>query len=172
MKEEPVYCANDRSAFTTEESCLLYERITVNLELIHEQAFSPELAIHIRQLHKAVFSIHAGEQRLQYILSIIHFARLASRGVCELSELLDSLFIDQVAPTDNDEVELSSEDDWRGAFGGIARELVDLPYDATREEVCSILRRYDSNRLIAVIETLEESPIPLRTYKIIRDYMP
>jgi hypothetical protein len=56
MKQEPVYCANDRSAFTTEESCLLYERIIVNLERLNEQSFPPELAIRIRQLQKSLHS--------------------------------------------------------------------------------------------------------------------
>ncbi len=171
MKEERIYYANDRSTFTTEESCLLYERIIVNLERLNEQAFPPELAIHIRQLQKSLFSIQAGEQRLQYMLSIIHFARLISRGVADLSAIMDALFIDQVSPIDHEQEEVASDDDWKSAFGGIARELVDLPHDATREEVCGILRRHDSNRLMAVLETLEESPIPLRTYKLIRDYL-
>ena len=171
MREEKIFYAYDSSMFTNEQRCILYEEIADNLLKLHNQEFAPEVSIHVSQLHKSIFSVPAGDKRLDYMLSMIQVARSMSKGIADFADLINAICLCEGSRSGPDPQDIEDVEDWKCSFGGIAKEIVDIPPDASPEDVIKVLRQHDSNRLATVLSGLEDTQLPIRIYYIISAYL-
>jgi hypothetical protein len=100
----------------------------------------------------------SGEKKLDRMLSLYYLTYRLFGELEDVNELLSDAFSWEITG-------------WKSKFGGIAWELVNLPGSASREDVGRVLRKYDSNRISCALEAIEDSEIPLRIYKIIKEYL-
>ena len=160
MKEATIYYAEDGSAFADPRKCILYEKIMQNIDALQQENSRQHGSMCIDLLKGFLLESDLGEERLQKFLAMVYVVTLVGQGINELKDALGDLYVPG-----------SIQSDWKNEYGGIAGEIISLPIDATLEDVCKLLRKYDSERLSLVLETLEDSPIPLRTYKLVRKYL-
>jgi hypothetical protein len=99
-----------------------------------------------------------GNEKLDRMLALYYLTYRIFRELDDVNELLSDAFAYEVSG-------------WKGKYQGIAREFVNLSGNASREDVGRLLRKYDSNRISCVLESIEDSEIPLRIYKMIKEYL-
>jgi hypothetical protein len=153
MEEKTTYVAQDGSEFNDKTRCLMYERLSQSLQEI------PACE------NEEVYSIHSfitetiGETRLNRALACLYWSSHTFGLMPESEELLPPVLRQKELRT------------WRDNYNGIARAIVDLPEMATKEEIGSLIRQYSSDLIATALSTLEDSPIPLSTYKAIKKYL-
>lgn len=159
MKECSVFIAGDGSVFADPRRCHAYEELLKSLARIDRNSI---LALRSRQpasLLSWVDEAESGENRLDRMLALYYLAYRLFGELDDVNGLLSDAFSYEVSG-------------WKSKYGGIARELVNLPGNSRKEDVWRLLRKYDSNRISSVLEAIEDSEIPLRIYKMIKEYLP
>ena len=158
MQECSIFVAGDGSVFTDRRRCHAYEELLKSLGKIDRNSISALSSGQPALLLNWVDEADSGEQRLDRILSLYYLAYRLFGELEDVNELLGDAFSCETTG-------------WKSEYGGIARELVNLPGSASREDVGRVLRKYDSNRISCALEAIEDSEIPLRIYKIIKEYL-
>jgi hypothetical protein len=158
MKERSIFIANDGGIFSDPKRCSLYEALAARLEKTNSSGVDGEQAETLGDALHWMRSSAPGEERLKKMLTLLYLARELFQGVEGANEIFSGAFSHTIR-------------DWREQYGGISKEIANIPGNATREEVSLLLRKHDSNRISNALETMEDSEIPLRIYKLVKEYL-
>ena len=159
MQECSVFLAGDGSVFTDPRRCHAYEELLKSLGQIDRNSLSALRSGQPASLFSWVDEAEFGENKLDRMLALYYLTYRLFGELDDVNELLSDAFSCEVSG-------------WKSKYGGIARELVNLPGNSSKEDVWRLLRKYDSNRISCVLEAIEDSEIPLRIYKMIKEYLP
>ena len=159
MQETSVFVAADGSVFIDSKRCHAYEELHKALKKIDRNSLSTLSSGQPASILDWINEAGSGENKLDRMLGLYYIAFRLFGETDDVKELLSDAF----------SYELSS---WKSKYSGIARELVSIPGNSSKEDVWRVLRKYDSNRIACALETIENSEIPLRVYRLIKEYLP
>jgi len=164
MEEKSLFVACDGALFLDANRCCAYEQLSLKLNDLISDTTAQIGSEEVSSVLDYVSEADSGEKRLDRMLALMYLTKQLCDGIPNADALFENI-------TDWGFPASVSPPDWRAGYGGIAREIVDLPSDASEKEVGKVLRKYDTNQIAMVLEVLEESQISLRIYKIIRNYL-
>jgi hypothetical protein len=159
MPECSIFVAADGSIFTDPRRCSAYEELLKALENIDRNSLSALRSGQPALLLTWVDDADSGDNKLDRMLALYYLAYRLFGELENVNELLNDAFSYEISG-------------WKSKYKGIAGEFVNLPGNASREVVGRLLRKYDTNRISCVLEAIEDSEIPLRIYKMIKEYLP
>jgi hypothetical protein len=159
MEEKSIYIAADGSVFLDPRRCQAYEALGTLISHLKEKGYCvADLRKELANMFLFIQEAQPGEQKLDRILAILFLAQQISQNAPLVGDLMGETLAKDTSG-------------WKNQYGGIAKEIVDIPGGASEKEVVQVLRKYDSIRIATVLETLENSEIPLRIYKILKKYL-